>query len=473
MLTIENLKINETTMPESATTRSFVVTGDPLSSFIINVVQSGTIKYYNWQTRTFELGHNSSASNLKAIINQGASYRNSIKFPSGGGDYTIILITGPNTVVAGSNNGVINKTISKQANDSQITFTGATASASSYGTLPSTTSTGTALDVNTIPFNWDITSALTDVGGFGLRPKAVELLDENIYFEVTDTVDVTSPKTDTVDGAVSSSAAVTLDDSYLTTNISVGDFVYGTGVTNGTTVAAVNVGGDSKDITLSAAMSITDGRLLTFVTPSKYVFVDGITDLVAKMEIVSVSSGSLTGTPYIVEIDTSGENKLSLSTAQAFADGVTLTFRAKGSSLIKNAIGLNITLVQHPIITPQTLTKTVRVDSDGDFTPSTTVTLNNTHGVGGGNFIRYRGVGVNNTASNLITSVTPDPDGTDEDGLMVVELAQTLRAGTLLTFTDIHSSINISGSIIINGYPAVNRIIYLDLDAAITVGVAS
>ncbi len=64
--------------------------------------------------------------------------------------------------------------------------------------------------------------------------------------------------TDTVDGAVSSSVSVTLDNG--SALIKAGQVVSGTGVTAGTTVSAIS----GTTLTLSAAMSIADGATLTF-----------------------------------------------------------------------------------------------------------------------------------------------------------------------------------------------------------------
>ena len=64
--------------------------------------------------------------------------------------------------------------------------------------------------------------------------------------------------TDTVNGAVSSSTSVTLDNG--SALIKVGQVVSGTGVTAGTTVAAIS----GTTLTLSAAMTIADGATLTF-----------------------------------------------------------------------------------------------------------------------------------------------------------------------------------------------------------------
>jgi hypothetical protein len=376
-----------------------------------------------------------------------------------------------NTEVQNSASHIITKNISKATANAVVTFKGGslTTTANTYATLPTTTSTGAVNSSSTFDFDWAVTNSAVDAFSHGLRYTTTTINDSFWYFQETDTVNVVSPKTDTVDGAVSSSTAVTLDTSYITTGIAVGDFVYGSGVTSGTTVAAVNVGSDVKDITLSAAMSISDEVTLTFVTASRTVVVDDVTGIIVGMSIHEASGTNfhLTGTPRVASIDTINKT-LALSTSQAFADGITLYFRAYGLKTIKAAIGLELSF-SGVDITPTTLTTTVRAT----VSASTSVTLNATNGIGGGNFISYKGLGVSNASANAITSVTPDPDGTDGDGVMVVQLAQTLAKDAVLTFIDIYKIINFAGSISIKKYPTANRTIYLDLDKIITPGVAS
>ena len=398
---IYNLQIDLADMPTEVTTRSFTISGDRDSEFILYVVQDGTIKYYDWVDESFELGHNDKNNNLKITLG-GNDHNGIIKFPSGGGTYIIKLVALPGTEVQGSNKHVISKSITKQAANLVVTFKAATANTANYATFPTTTSTGGSNSVGNFNFNWDIVNAATDAGGFGLRltGDSINTISDSFWYFTT---------TDTVDGAT---------------------------------------------------------------TSSKTVVVDDLTDIVAGMVISGVSSGSLAGTPTILLIDTATKT-LTLNEAQTFADAITLTFKAIGSAIIKKAIGLDVTFTQYPTVTPTTLTQVTRTDSDGDLTPSTTITLLDTHGVAGGDLISYSGVRVNNSASNLITSVTPDPGGGDGDGSMVVELTQVLQAGTVLTFDSVHKTINFVGNIVINSYPDANRTIYLDLDPLITVGAAS
>ena len=472
---INSFNIDTSELPAAETRRSFTVIGEIGAQFMIIALQnpsssSAHTLYFDFDSSTFETGHNDLNNNLIVTLTA-TVYSNSITFSSGAGDFVIKLLPIGDTTFKDPSLKVITKEISKASADAVVTFKGGafTTTIDNYATLPTKTSTGAVSASSNFTFNWDVTNSSTDAYSHGLRYTETAVNDSFWYFQETDTVNVASPKTDTVDGAISSSTALTLDTSYVTTGIAVGDFIYGSGVTNGTTVAAVNVGGNAKDITLSAAMSIGDGVTLTFVTASTEVVVDDITDLVVGMGIheATGTNSYLTSTPRISSIDTDTKT-LTLSSREAFADGITLYFRAYGSTWIKKAIGLALSF-GGVNITPTTLTTTVRAN----VSASTSVTLNATNGIGGGNFIKYKGLGVDNSSSNLITSVTPDPDGTDGDGVMVVQLAQTLSAGTTLTFEDIYKIINFTGSVNITQYPAANRTIYLDLDKIITPGVAS
>ena len=496
-MNINSFKINTTDMSNVETVRKFSVNGEIGAQFQIIALKNPTssseqTSYYDFVSSAFELGHNDLNNNLIITLTS-PTYSNNIVFPDGGGDYVIKLLALNGTTIRGTNNIVISEAISKQATTTVVTFQAGTANSNNYETFPTSTATGSLNQSTNVAFDWAITNSddHATLYSFGLLQSATtpfaELdleqaetkISRNIeqawYFETTETVDATSGgtvslKTDTVDGAVSSSTTVTLDNSYLTTNILVGDFVYGTGVTNGTTVSAA----DNKEITLSAAMSISDGVTLTFVTPTPIITVDDTTDLAKGMIITGVSSGSLSGTPFIKTIDV--ENKtLTISTDQAFADGVTLTFKAYGQKYILDAIGVSLSF-EEVKIKPTTLTKVVEARdgvteaTDGS---STSIALPNTLGIAGGNVTTYSGLNVNNTSSNRVTSVTPDADGTGNDGIIVVELAQELRVGAILTFKGCFAVINFSGTVKINNFPAVARTIYFDLDKFLTVGVAS
>ena len=323
-------------------------------------------------------------------------------------------------------------------------------------------------------FNWNITNVSTDAKGFGLRLKEDSLNIDDSYWYCNATKTINNLDHNIKNGlnkeATSTSTTFTLSDSSDLSLVRNGDFVYGAGVTVGTVVSS-DVG---ENITLSAEMSIAEGATLEFVTPSFKFFVDDATGITTGMEISSVSGtfAHLVGTPVVVGVDKINNN-IKLSTLQAFADNTTLTLKASGIKNIKRATGLDFTVNKHPIITPTVLTKTVRADgSVGDEATdgsNVKIALNGTYGVAGGNHVTFNGVGVDNETATTVSAITT-PSSTA--GLITVSRAQSLEAGSVITFKGCNQTLNVSGVINILNHPVVNETIYLDLDKFITVGTA-
>jgi hypothetical protein len=414
------------------------------------------------------------------------SFISNINFPANasGDTYTILLLTPPDKdteLSFGSGKNSYSTTITQVAN-AILTFTPSSVTPENYdSTIPTVTSTASPVStaIVTKVIDWDIINEEDDAYGFGLR-LIRQPIDTDWYFKTTETVNRTSTNTDTVDGIVSSSATVTLDTSYIITNIAVGDFVYGTGVTVGTTVAAVNVGSNAKVITLSAAMSISSGVTLSFITANIKVVVDDLTDLATGMYVTSVSGTNayLSGTPIIADINDT-TNTLTLSTAQAFVDNTTLTLEARGSNVIQDAIGANIDFSSwNSTVDTVTLSaqfkKTVRATGT-----NAEIALDNTYGISGGSHLRVKGVNVNNSSTNKVLSVNADVSG--NSGTITVQLNQTtaLAIGTILKFfgsglgKGSRDQLQVDNSVIINSHPSINRTIYLNLDNFITIGTES
>ena len=199
------------------------------------------------------------------------------------------------------------------------------------------------------------------------------------------------------------------------------------------------------------------------ISSATQVKVDDLTDLTEGMVVTAVSSGSLSGTPTVTAIDANTKT-LTLSSAQTFADGTTLTLQARGANLIQSAIGVSLAIGAFTA-TETELTKTVRTDPSG-----TTVNLNGTYGIAGNGNVKMRGVNVNNNGANTVQSVSASSSA----GSMVVQLDQTgLKTGTVLYFKGSTRIITIKGSIIINQHPNSARTVKLNLDNFITLGTAS
>tara|TARA_Y100001973_G_C5198282_1_gene335823 strand:+ start:1573 stop:2754 length:1182 start_codon:yes stop_codon:yes gene_type:complete len=198
------------------------------------------------------------------------------------------------------------------------------------------------------------------------------------------------------------------------------------------------------------------------ISSATSVVLDSVDNLVTGMFITAVSSGSLSGTPMVTDINTSSKT-VTFSSAQTFADGITLTFDAKGFRGIQKATGASIKLTAFSSA-EDALTKTVRAD----VSSSTTVTLNGTYGISKDN--TYKGFGVDNSSSNAVTNVhTPSSTA----GQIYVGSAQTLTQGTKLSFSGSTQKIRSKLRLKVKRYPSANKTVTLLLDNFITPGTQS
>ena len=191
------------------------------------------------------------------------------------------------------------------------------------------------------------------------------------------------------------------------------------------------------------------------------VVLDSVDNIVVGMTINGVSSGSLSGTPKITSVNKKTK-KITLSSNQSFADGITLTFHASGSTIINNSQGISVSFTDLKLTSTQ-LTTTVRTAVSN----STTINVNGTYGISKDATIR--GVGVNNTSTNKVASVS----GSASAGSIVVAVNQTLPIGTKLYIDGYAYIWTITGKINVNSYPESDLTIKLNVDNILTPGTAS
>jgi|TARA_R100000084_G_scaffold98518_1_gene52617 hypothetical protein len=404
---INSFQIDTSEMSNIAQSRRYTVSGDIGASFAIIALQNPSSSsthtlYYDFNSNAFESGHNNNQNNLNVTLTS-RTHKGNINFPDGGGDFVIKLIqTNSDTT------NIISKSISKVSTITTLTFQAETSNTNSYETFPTATSKGVLGTSGSVSFNWAITNKKTDANGFGLLQNTSTTFEElNLTRESSIITQIENAwyfkTTNTVNGAITSATQFKVDD---------------------------------------------------------------LTDIVVGMVITGVSPGSLTGEPFITNINTE-DKTITISSAQTFADGITLTFKAYGSDNIFNAIGARFTF-NAVTVTPTILTKAMRNDNDSDQT----LDLVDTYGIAGGNVVTYVGVNVDNDTSNRVTEVTtPDVDG--NNGVITVETAQSLAQGVVLTFIGSFAIINFSGNITINSYPNADRTINFDVDKFLSVGAAS
>ena len=253
-LKISSFKMDLSEMPQTLTTRQFEVRGAVGCEFIIFVCQVGTIKYYDFVNEVFTGGHVSSSNNLVVSMNS-KKYNGQIVFPSGGGTFIFTIIPLNKTQLSGRSTVLVKK-IKKQSNDATVTFKAGTTNASSYATFPTSTSTEPLATATEIEFNWDITNASSDAGGFGLIPTG----DFKNLNSFTDLWYCTT--TETVDGAINGELVVRVDD---LTDIGIGSYVasVSSGDLDGLPVV-IGINAETKEIELSIPQVFADGITLTF-----------------------------------------------------------------------------------------------------------------------------------------------------------------------------------------------------------------
>ena len=144
-----------------------------------------------------------------------------------------------------------------------------------------------------------------------------------------------------------------------------------------------------------------------------------------------------------------------MSTNQAVSDGLTMTFRAYGFALINSITGASF--VSSSVATwKATAANSVDTQLRAAVT-NKNITVTTTYGISGGSLIEFSGANVINTSTNNVNAVTPDPDGSDADGLLTCDVTQafvgkekikfkpTSRSSSLCTQCDIYFAIKIGG----------------------------
>tara|TARA_R100001463_G_scaffold97800_2_gene152309 strand:+ start:205 stop:1449 length:1245 start_codon:yes stop_codon:yes gene_type:complete len=407
-------------LPATGAVRPFKIYGDVGSQLNMRIVNSSGV-FYNFKSTTFAQGVSSDGSgvttfnldNVLDITLTSRSYSGFIKFPASfSGSYNIILTAKSGTKILDSVTGEYKGTTTTMIQglaDTTLDFALASLSySSSYETFPANKqSSGSPAGGSAQLSNeaWDIENKNNDANGYGLTLTG-----------------------GTIKGSIASLGGSAANAWYYTTT-------------------------DTVDNPSGA-------------TSLKEIKVDDLTNIAVGMTIIAVSSGSLSGTPTIEEIDVEN-NLLKLSSEQTFADGITLTFKAVGN-IINDAIGSSIKFTNVTAVT-QKFTTRVR----GAVSSSANITVQATHGIAATRAAAKVTMSGPHGTTPVVSITTADWDGSGTDGVIVTTPAQTFADGDVLDITGSSKTASVTFSLSINQYPTANQTIYLDLDSIITPGVAT
>ena len=403
---INSLNISLSNLPKEGGSRGFSVIGERGASFILQVIRLSDGHFYNFKSKTFAAGFTNN-NNLKAVL-ASSRYSDSILFPSNAA-----------------------RDLADQDEIYNIIL------------LPNpATETSISGSKNII------------------RKSIVQAVDRELKFtakaDVAATYTSTPPDTSvTVTGNPSGTYKRTLSLDWTFSNTQTD--------ANGFGLRLIRQPNEN-DFRYKVGHTV-NGE----VDPaSTLVVLDDVTDLAVGMALVS---GASSGTPVIKAIDTITKT-VTLSSSSTFSDGASVTFDAIGMTAISKATGISVKF-NELTATATELTKTVRDGgihvTDAVDGNSATISLNGTYGIAGGNHVGIRGLNVNNSSANKVTSVSPHTS----QGSIVVQANQTLTAGTKLYFDGCAQEIKIKGSIEVTGFPSSNVEIFFMTDNFITPGAAS
>ena len=248
-----------------------------------------------------------------------------------------------------------------------------------------------------------------------------------------------------------------------------------------------NADTDANGFGLVTNRSLLDGTLDLVTSDKAWMFrttttVSGAHSSTATITLASVNDLTVDmllsdRSAYIQSIDIA-TNTVTLSATKSFSDGDSITFDAIGWGMINSLLNATIsaTLRVQGVTAPSTTVRSA-------VSNSTTVTLNGTYGIPGGDIAVYSGTNVNNSSTNTVTrNRTADGNNvaSSSAGEMVVTLAQTFKGSEILTFShkdhpnfQLFDTFTIDGIISVSKFPSSNATIFFNLDEVITPGTTS
>lgn len=415
---IKKININKSSLKAEAIGRVLNIEATSGAKYIVRIGRSSNTNLYNFDTEVF------AAESVNSSFNGSGSRQIPIAFPAAasGDTYTINIFSTNGAEILSSANKLFKSIVLKQVGNGQITF-----NAVGFGFTDTTigTSTGSTLD------NLAASSASTVV----MNEKQITVVSAAAdygYFITSTTSDLNNGKWDA------------------------GAFYWEY----------------DKDIVTNPAGDGVSGNTVT---------VANLTGLVVGMTLVyhkgTTAPGSAT---TISDIDLETKT-ITFSTSSAFEDGETMRFRAFGPTLIKKAIGIDLSITKPTVRLGQTTTS-IDDELTSNVTEGNPFNVNGTIGISKGATIRMRGLEKSeDTGASTVAAVDSVNNGggltggriTITNGKAKASSDRPIRTGTKIYIDGSSNKIYLSGTINIHRYPAANQTIYIDMSKITTAGTAS
>ena len=425
---ITKVNISKKVLEAIASTLSMQVVGDSDAIFHVTVTRSSDGRSYNFETNTFP----ATVTSKSRLKNQSpGTFNLAIPAAASGDTYSIVIMAEPHYETKLSmGSGIRYEETITQLGDAEITFIAAATNATNTtigsftGSPISTLSSSGGDSISMSDLQLTVPSAVADYGYF---IKTANLTDE--LSPVTGTTDLNKGTFDN------------------------GSFYWSTT--------------ETVDGTISSSTSLV---------------VDDLSNLVVGMELISsTAGGDSIGTDAIISSIDVITKTLTLSVASSLTNNATLTFRAYGSKLINKAIGINFNLTNPRIRLGQTTTS-IDDAITSNVSEDTEVTVNGTLGIGKGATVRMRGLEKSeDTGVSTVITVDSSANGGGVTGgaigitnaRIVATSDRPIRTKTKIYIDGSSNKVYLSGVINITKYPTSNQNIILDLNKVLTLGTAS
>jgi len=415
---IKNINIDTSSLKAEAVGRVLNIDATSNARYVVRVSRSSDTNLYNFDTDAFAT--ESSNSNFNGV----GSQQIAISFPaaSSGDTYTINIFSTNGAEILGSSNKLFKSITLQQVGNATITFT---ATGTGFTNTDVGDSTGSTVD--------SFAASSTPTVVMNQKQITVPSVFADYGFFITST----------------------------TSDLNNGEWDSGAFYWQTTEAIVTNPAGDGVS--------------------SNTVTVADLTGLVVGMTLVyhkgTTAPGSAT-TISDIDLDT---KTITFSTSTAFEESETMTFRAFGPNLIKQAIGIGFTITNPTVRLGQTTTS-IDDELTSNVAAGADINVNGTTGIGVGATIRMRGLSKDSSASACTVSLvdsTSNGGGVNggairlANGQLEASSDRPIRTQTKIYVDGSSNKVFLNGTINIIRYPAANQSIYIDMSKITTQGTAT
>ena len=417
---ITNINIRRTNLTTRATSLPVKVIGDAESVFSAIVTRSSDGRLYNFTTQTFEA---TTTSQCRLKNQSPGIFVLAIPAAESGDTYTITITAEPHydTRLSMGNGIRFAQTVTQVGNSTISLY-----ATHSLGLMSDTvigTSTGSQFDSFSSVESPTVTMNKKQITSPGAA-------DDNGFFIIT-----TNNNIDLNNGIWNNGALYWQTGNYV----------------------ASGAGTDSTSLTLTS--------------------VDG---LVVGMQVSEINSVYQTALRAITAINTDTKT-VTLDGNETWSSTHAIIFRAYGPRLIKEAIGIGLSL-RNPTVTLGQTTTSLDDEITSNISEDTEFNVNGTIGISKGATVRMRGLEKSEDAG-VATVVTVDSSsngGGITGGAIGITNARIkasadrpIRTKTKIYIDGSSNQVYLSGTIAINKYPTSNQNVYIDMEKILTSGTAS